>query len=180
MNHSQYKHWILDEITLSADQENLLEKHLDSCKECRQLKSGWEASSDLLIRAKMAVPAQGFSLRWNETLARKTRLEKVRRYRLTVTGLLIAGFLTSLIYLVASGSFLHVLANSFTAIAQALIAITNGLSIIGYWFNRMPVALPLMAGFILFGMVTAFLMTAAFALWNINQRKKLAHEIAIQ
>lgn len=178
MKHSQYKHWILDKEALDADQKKSLSQHLSACKECRQLKSGWDASQKILASAIIASPSHGFANRWNATFIRKIKQEKVRRYRLTVVGLLVLGFLSSLIYMAASGSFLHVLANSFTAITQIVIAITHGLSTIGYWISRLHIAVPLAAGFLLFGLLTAFLMATAFAFWNINNRKKTAYEIA--
>jgi len=177
MKHSQFEHWILDDIALSVDQGKSLEAHLTGCKECRQLKTGWDASRNLLTTAILASPAPGFTIRWQDTIARKYRLEKVRRFRLTLAGLLMLAFAASLTYMVASGSFLHILANFFTSIAQLVIAITNGLSTLGYWISRMPLAVTLTAGFMLFGMLTAFILTTAFTLWNVNNRKQLAHEI---
>ena len=178
MKHSQYKDWILDESALNPDERKMLAAHLDGCRECRQLKAGWEASRKMLLNPVMASPAPGFAVRWQVTLARKIRVERIRQHRLTVAGLIVAGFLASLVYMAASGSFLHILADSFNALTGLLIAITNGLSTLGFWLSRLPLAVPLAAGFILFGLLTAFLLTMAFALWNIRNRKKLAHEIA--
>jgi len=176
MKHSQFKGWILDQSTLKPEERKMLEVHLEGCRECRQLSAGWEASRKVLLKPVMASPAPGFSARWQATLARKSRVEKIRRHRLTIAGLILAGFLASLVYMAASGSFLHILADSFNALTSLIIAITHGLSTLGLWLGRLPLAVPIAAGFILFGLLTAFLMTAAFALWNIRSRKKLAHE----
>lgn len=177
MKHSQYKHWILDEVVLKPEERNMLKGHLAGCGECQQLKAGWEASQMMLAKRVLAAPAPGFANRWQSTLTRKSRVEKVRSHRLAVSGFVLLGFFTSLVYMVASGSFLHVLADSFNSFTHLLIAITNGLSTLGLWLGRLPIAVPIAAGFILFGLITAFLMTMAFALWNINNRKKLAYEI---
>ena len=178
MKHSQYKHWILDESVLKPEERKMLKEHLAVCKDCRQLKAGWEASQKMLVKPVLAAPAPGFTDRWQSTLARKIRTEKVRRYRLAVTGFVLLGFVASLVYMIASGSFLHVLADSFNSLTHLLIAITNGLSTLGVWLGRLPIAVPIAVGFILFGLMTAFLMTMAFALWNINNRKRLAYETA--
>ncbi len=178
MKHSQFKHWILDEGILKPEDRKVLKEHLAGCKDCRQLKAGWEASQKMLFKPVLAAPAPGFADRWQSTLASKIRTEKVRRYRLAVTGFVLLGFVASLVYMIASGSFLHVLADSFNSLTHLLIAITNGLSTLGVWLGRLPIAVPIAAGFILFGLMTAFLMTMAFALWNINNRKKLAYETA--
>ncbi len=177
MKHSQYKHWILDESDLKSEERRMLKEHLAVCKECRQLNAGWNASRKMLLNPVQAGPAPGFVVRWQETVARKTRLEKVRRYRLTIAGFVFAGFLATLVYLITSGSFMQMLADSFNSVSRVIFAITGGLSTIGFWLRRLPLAVPLAAGFILFGMLTAFLMVMAFTLWNINNRKKFAHEI---
>lgn len=178
MKHSQFKHWILDESDLKPEERNMLKEHLSGCRDCRQLKTGWEVSQKALAKPVLAAPAPGFADRWQSTLTRKIRIEKVRRHRLAVSGLVLLGFFVSLVYMIASGSFLNVLADSFNSLTHLLIAITNGLSTIGVWLGRLPVAVPIAAGFILFGLMTAFLMTMAFTLWNINNRKKFAHETA--
>ena len=176
MKHSQYKHWILGESDLKPEERKLLKEHLSTCSECRQLKVGWNASRKMLLKPVQMTPEPGFAMRWQGTLARKMRIEKIRRYRLAIAGLVFGGFIATLTYIIASGSFLQVLANSFNSISKLIFGITNGLSAIGFWLRRVPLAVPLTAGFILFGLLTAFLMTMAFTLWNINNRKKLAHE----
>jgi anti-sigma factor RsiW len=176
MKHLQFRHWILDDIVLKPEERKILKEHLAGCRECRQLEAGWEASRKMLVKPVLTAPLPGFADRWQSTLDRKIRTEKVRRYRLTVSGFVLLGFVASLVYMIASGSFLHVLADSFNSLTHFLIAITNGLSTLGLWLGRLPIAVPIAAGFILFGLLTAFLMTMAFALWNINNRKKLAHE----
>lgn len=178
MKHSQYKHWILDEGVLKPEESITLKEHLSGCRECRQLKAGWDVSQNMLVKPVLAAPATGFANRWQSTLARKIRVEKVRRYRLAVSGFGLLGFFASLIYMIASGSFLHVLADSFNSLTRLIIAITKGLSTLGVWMGRLPIAIPIAAGFIMFGLMTAFLMTMAFALWNISNREKFANEIA--
>ncbi|MBM3138193.1 MAG: hypothetical protein FJZ98_08405 [Chloroflexi bacterium] len=132
----------------------------------------------MLFKPVLAAPAPGFADRWHATVARKVRTDKIRSQRLTVSGFVLLGFAASLIYIIASGSFLHMLADSFNSFMQLVIAITNGLSTLGLWLGRLPIIVPIAAGIILFGLMTAFLMTMAFALWNINKRKKLVYEIA--
>lgn len=178
MKHSQYKDWILDKSTLNPEERKMLSAHLEGCRDCRQLKASWEASRKMLLNPVMASPAPGFTDRWQATLARKNRIEEIRRYRLTVAGLILSGFLASLGYMAASGLFLQVLADSFNSFTRLVIAVANGLSTLGLWFGRLPLAVPIAASFILFGLITAFLLTTAFALWNIRSRKKLAHETA--
>lgn len=179
MKHLPYENWILDEPELKLDEANTLSQHLAVCYQCRQLKSGWEASKVLLTQANLVAPAPGFTARWQNTLIQKCKTEKVRRYRLTLFGLLLLTFVASMTYMVASGSFVQFLANFLNSIIQSVIVVTHSLSNLGLWFNRLPTVVPLAAGFLFFGLINAFLMSAVFLLWNLKNRKTPVHETAL-
>jgi hypothetical protein len=82
--------------------------------------------------------------------------------------------------MVASGSFLQMIADAFNDLTNMIVAITSGLSALGLWLYRMPIAIPLTLGFIFFGLVNAFIMVAAFTLWNLKQRKVQTDEIRVE
>ena len=176
MKHLPFENWILDEPALTKEEAKILEQHLSVCKQCCQLQSGWEASKLFLIHPKTSAPIPGFTDRWQKTLVRKCNIEKVRRYRLSMFGLIVLSVLLSAIYLVASGSFMQILANSLTTLMHTFMSITNGLSSLRVWINHLPFAVPLTAGFIFFGLINAFLMAAVFLLWNLKNKKKLVHK----
>lgn len=178
MKHKQYEEWVFEEVNLTSDQQKELCKHLDECQDCSHLRASWMASKNLLENASLKTPAPGFTLRWQDTLVRKQRAEKIRQYRFALFGFLMIAFIAAVTYLVLSGSFMQLLANSFNGLSQILIGITNSLSTLGYWLHQVPVYIPLTLGFILFGLLNAFLMVSLFMLWNLINRKKLAHEAA--
>jgi len=179
MKHLPYENWILDEPGLKLEEFNTLAQHLSVCNQCRLLKAGWEASKVLLTQANMVAPAPGFSVRWQNTIIKKCKTENVRRYRMTLIGLLMLAFLASMTYVVVSGSFMQILANFLNSIIQSIIVVTQSLSTLGLWINRLPAAVPLAAGFFFFGLVNAFLMSAIFLLWNLKNRKTLIHETSL-
>jgi len=179
MKHLPYENWILDEPKLKPEEIKTLLHHLATCDQCRQLKRGWEASKSLLTKTKLAIPAPGFSARWQNTVIQKCKTEKVRRYRTTMFSLLVLTFLASVTYMVASGSFMQVLANSLNSIIQSVIVVTHSLSNLGLWINRMPTAVPLAAGFLFFGLINSFLMSAVFFIWNLRNRKTYVHETSL-
>ena len=180
MKHKPYEQWLLDEPDLTSAQKKELQFHLESCPYCQQLNSNWQASKQLLSQAELKIPAPGFSQRWQATYARKTRLEKVRRLRLTLLGMLLFALLGSLSYMIASGILLQIVSNTFSGIIQLVIAITHGLSSLGIIFRSLPGFVPFTFGFMLFGLVNAFLMAACFTLWNLKNRKMHPDEISIE
>lgn len=178
MKHKQFEHWILDEVELTSDQQRALNRHIEICPECRKLQKGWIASSLLLRHPSFQSPAPGFTARWAITFDRKKRVEKIRNYRLSLFGLLMLSFVTALVFLVASGSFSDMLAATFNSVAQLIVGITNGLSYFGYWIRQTPPFVPFTIGFLLFGMLSAFLLGIGFVYWNLQNRRKLVYESA--
>jgi hypothetical protein len=177
MNHKQFKGWILDEPRLNDSQRSELTKHLAACPQCKQLDTGWQASKELIKQAAPKAPAPGFSMRWQAFAEKKCQMKKVRQYRISIFLIILAVFFVSLTYMVASGSFLHMLADIFSSTASLLFGITKGLSSIGSWLERTPIAVPLTLGFIFFGLINAFILASLFTLWNLKQRKLQTNEI---
>ena len=172
MKHKQYERWILgDEEPLSYKQQQELDAHLKVCKSCRSLRESWNANKQLITQSTAKIPAPGFTNRWQATLARKYQIEKIRNYRLTVFGLVLLAFTSSSIYIYASGSFFRMLANGFTMVSEMVIGLTNGLSAIGYWLNNLPIAVSVVAGYILIGMINSFTIVGMFFLWNLKQKE---------
>ncbi len=179
MKHKQYESWVLDEAPLTTAQQQKLDAHLEVCESCRVLYRSWIASKQLITQSIMQVPALGFTDRWQTTVHKKYQIEKVRRYRLTLFGLLLLAFASSVVYLLVSGSFIQMFTNGFTMILEMVMGLTNSLSTIGYWLSRLPIAVPITAGFIFFGLINSFVMVGIFFLWNLKKRKLLAYEISM-
>jgi len=177
MNHKLFENWILDETDLTENQKKELQEHLKVCSDCRHLENGWQASKNLILQSTLKTPTPGFKTRWLILAEKKHQLKKVRRYRLTISAVVLAAFAASLVYMIASGSFLHMLSNSFTNLYRLIFNITDSLSFLGYWLSRMPIAIPLSISFILLGLVNAFMMAGIFTLWNLKQRKLQTNEI---
>jgi hypothetical protein len=75
MNHQPFETWLLDEKPLSAAERHELESHLRTCRTCSVL-----AETGLALRsAKVVSPAAGFTLRFQQRLARHKVAERRRR-----------------------------------------------------------------------------------------------------
>ena len=64
-------------------------------------------------------------------------MKVVRRQRISIFLALLVVFFLSLTYMVASGSFLHMLADIFTSATTLLFGMTKGLSSLGYWIAHL-------------------------------------------
>ncbi len=86
MNHQPFESWLLDDKYLSAAEKRELDSHLRDCRTCTAL-----AETGLALRsAKVASPAAGFTMRFQQRLAAQKIAERRRR-------------LWGLIVLIASG-----------------------------------------------------------------------------
>jgi len=180
MKHKKYEKWVLDDASISPQQREDLNRHLQSCRSCHNLQTGWNASKQLIANAVYQKPASGFSQRWQQTVIRKKQTEKIRRYRLSMFFLIVLAFSGAVLYLITSGTAMQSFANSITMLTNFTIKITNGLSMIGYWIQTVPIAIPLTMGFFIFGLFSAFMMAGVFFLWNLRRRELVPNEIQIE
>ena len=180
MKHKQYEHWILDEESvLTEDQKKELAGHLSQCSACRSLQAGWASSKKLLEKAPLMQPASDFTSRWEKTLERKMRAEKVLRYRLTWFAILLLSTIGILSYFLISGRFSLLLANSFNTLSRLIFGITVGLSDFGYWIRSLPMLVPISTGFILFGFMSAFLAVTLMVYIDLKNRRMLPDEVQV-
>lgn len=69
MKHQPFEFWIYERETLSRDQAEDLEDHLEICDSCRALATAWMDIEGQIFSASLVAPAPGFSQRWRSRLA---------------------------------------------------------------------------------------------------------------
>ena len=77
MNHQPFEEWLLSDESLSPEEEQSLQAHLEICKECPQLSTAWQEVRAEIQRIPAISPAPGFSQRWEARL----EAERVRQQR---------------------------------------------------------------------------------------------------
>ena len=75
MNHQPFESWLLDDKHLSPVEKRDLEAHLRTCKSCSALS----ATGLALRSARVASPAPGFAMRFQQRLAAQKVAERRRR-----------------------------------------------------------------------------------------------------
>lgn len=101
MNHRPFEDWLLTDQPLTAEQRHELQNHLRICAACSAI-----AEVNLALRkAKTAVPAAGFSRRWQTRLAAERQIQ--RRKQIAGMTLLVT---ISVVVLIAIGLPLLMLA----------------------------------------------------------------------
>lgn len=168
MDHQPFENWILDPHPQSLEDAQALQRHLETCPQCRALKTGWQSAEAALRYAPMLKPADGFSQRWQATLAQRRARQHLRQTRLLLFSLslaalvslliLVAVFLntTSPVALLVSGTRLITSMNSWLVTVQHFI--TSMLS------SPLPLAIWIGLG-CGFSLLVVFWM---FSLWRIS------------
>jgi hypothetical protein len=100
MNHQPFENWLLDEDSLSSQQQRDLQEHLRGCASC----SGVADSNLALLSTRMVMPAPGFTERFRPRLVTWKR-EQVRRQAMGTVLLVIFGI--SLLYALAGPAMLE-------------------------------------------------------------------------
>lgn len=71
MSHQPYEDWILDNFSITKDQKELLQAHLNQCHECDQLSRSWKTIETELASGEMVSPNPGFVSRFQANLITK-------------------------------------------------------------------------------------------------------------
>jgi hypothetical protein len=95
MNHQPFEEWLLNDKILNPADRRELDAHLRACKHCTALtETGFALRS-----ARVAAPAEGFTLRFQQRLAVHKVAERRRRLLglivLVLTGAALTGWLTA-------------------------------------------------------------------------------------
>lgn len=100
MDHQPFENWITDPRSQTADDAYALQKHLETCPQCRALKTGWQSAEAALHFAPQLKPAPGFTQRWQATHTQRLARQHLRQTRILLFSLASAA-LVSLLILVA-------------------------------------------------------------------------------
>lgn len=179
MNHKQFESWILDDPTLSAEEQAQLDAHLATCEDCRTLKNGWENSMKALQCVEMQKPILGFAERFEKKMAFEHRKRAIVRRRLII---IISAFalLTALTaYIFISGSLQTLLANAITFGTQILLAFTKGLSDITYFIRGIPTVIRWSAGFFLVSVANMFVALLGLIVWKARKNRQEMQKVHV-
>ncbi|MFW5714254.1 MAG: anti-sigma factor family protein [Brevefilum sp.] len=100
MNHQPFESWILSNDPLQPEDTKILNEHLQTCEDCRQLSMAMEGIHQTFSNAPNPMPAPGFSRRWHERLAAYRQRREQQRMWLLPLGMFGLASLLSLAVLV--------------------------------------------------------------------------------
>jgi len=99
MNHQPFRGWLFSEDELTAEQNQSLHDHLDTCEACRQLVSSWKEVEAVMDRSTQLAPTPGFVARWQIRLVEQQHHQQKLRgwYMIGATSLVVVSLLVIVI-----------------------------------------------------------------------------------
>jgi len=163
MNHSPFEDWLLNNISVTAEQQRELDLHIRECSYCAALAE----TGRLLNSPRLAVPTGGFTIRFQTRLAERKLADRRKRILGTVLFVL-AGFVLTLGFLQPYlASFLASPAGWISAIVSWLVFIGTTLFAL---FEAGVVILSVLPKFVppFLWMVIISGMAGAGLLWSVS------------
>ena len=155
MNHQPYENWILDDIQITAEEQDSLNQHLKECPECYQLSRSWKKVHSQIKATPVKSAPAGFMHRWKADFVARQKEQERRQARTLLISLgsgagaviialavillpdfslisLTVGFLTTLVKLFSGLESLWSVAQNLIASAPKSVLIISGLLTAGW------------------------------------------------
>jgi hypothetical protein len=161
MRHQPFESWIIDEISLNAEQAHALQSHLHDCEDCRMLATGWRATSAYLSKVPAVSPAPGFTRRFKASIAERRFYQQQLQVRRTFL-YLVTGSAVSLLALMA---YLLFVVTPTGMLVTAFRSLTNTIL---WWNNLQDIYLPLVQSLPIFVPVALWILfTTSLSIFSI-------------
>ena len=150
MNHQHFEELLLSEDALNQEENNELNEHLASCKQCMDFRDALNGVDILLNSAPSGSPEPGFVMRWQARLAVEEETETLMKHRWqSLIGLVLGANSAVILLLIISDLFAPQLSNptslflsivykGVSALALVRTVLGTGLSVMGTAVSILP------------------------------------------
>ena len=170
MNHSPFEDWLLNETSVTLDQQRELEVHLRSCSYCSALAE----TGKMLYATKMVAPAAGFTARFQAKLAERKLVERRRRLWgslvFTLGGLALLMWILSpyiLSFAASPAAWLSSAVGWFVFLETTIVALLEAGSVIA---NVIPKFLPPFIWMVAISALAGVSLLWSVSIWRLAQR----------
>lgn len=174
MENQTFKSWILDDETLSAEDEALLMEHLAQCPECAELKANLDTALQLVRAAPEIAAPVDFTQRFTASLAARKCEEEKRQARaltlaLSSTAIVVA--IGALLIFMPEISLISMAAGFVTSVLTCFEVVQSAASFIsGLIKNTNPSSL-VTVFVVIGGWVLLASLTLALSVWKLAIKK---------
>ncbi|MAT41093.1 MAG: hypothetical protein CL609_02045 [Anaerolineaceae bacterium] len=173
MDHQPFEQWILDQKTLTKQQENLLNEHLSECADCEVLNNSWKAVELTLQSRPIVTPKPGFVSRWQVTLANKKAMQHQMQAIKTFIGISCAILITVgalFTWLLLTNSISDVIVGGIHFFTGFLQTYFNIRAVFVQFLRQAPPFTPYLFWIFAAGWGTVVTALWGFTIWRISRR----------
>jgi hypothetical protein len=173
MNHQLFETWLHNPSELTQEQTNDLRSHLETCAECRRIHAGWTAAEKLIrVKPQMNAP-EGFSARFQASLAERRVLKhrhQVRTVLLVMLGTILLSAILLAVHFFANNSPANVISRGIHFLTVAPQRFLEFRYIFSFWLGEIPVIYFIGAAFVLSSWIFILLVSWVLTISRIKHQ----------
>jgi anti-sigma factor RsiW len=165
MSHQPFETWLFSDETLTEEQQNKLDSHLETCHQCRARSKAWDGIQNVITADEPPAPAPGFAQRWQSRLAvaqQRRQTRKMVMIALGLFGLATVIFLTLAILNVLSTSYIYAISQFIAQFSLFAARLNQAWNFIGSMTDSFPILIPLVIVFGVGAIATLILLTTTW------------------
>ena len=173
MNHQPFENWILDELTLTPQEQSSLEQHVKECPDCYRLQRSWSKVQQQIVAAPRKAAPASFMTHWKSNFAAR-QIEQERRQARTLLISLASGagaiLIALTVILMPEFSLISLLVGFLTTIVKLFSGIESTWSMVSNIVNSAPTVTLVVTGLMIAGWISLAAFAWGISIWRITTK----------
>jgi hypothetical protein len=178
MEHQPFRTWILEKEPLTIEQQANLEDHLASCPECARLSLNLDSALQIVRSAPEVAAPEGFSRRWQASLAQRKHAEEKRQARnlaFSLIGSAIVVAIGAVLIFNPEVSLISLAAGSLTSFLTLVASAESVIEFITHLARTLDPTLLALVLILLGGWILLSTFTLALSIWKLAIKREVKH-----
>lgn len=175
MDHQTFRIWILEDETLSTEEQLKLEQHLAQCPECSRLSQSLNAALQTIRSASELPTPPEFTSRWTASLAARKREQEKKQARvltITLTSSAFVILLVSFFTFKPEVSLISMAAGFISTVVQLLNGFQEAASFITHLFQTLHPSTLAVTILVIAAWILLASFTLGLSIWKLAIKKK--------
>ena len=173
MNHQPFEHWILDDIQITPQEQELLDQHLKECPECYQLHKSWHKVQTQIQSTQVKPAPAGFMNRWKNDFALRQKEQERRQARtllISLTSGIGAVAIAMAIIFLPDFSLISLAVSFLTTVIKLFSGIESLWSILRSLITTAPTITLVISGLLTAGWISLAAFAWGISIWRITAK----------
>lgn len=180
MNHLPYEEWLLSDTELTADEQEALRNHLQTCSDCQRLAGAWRSVASAIITTPVVAPAPGFTERWQARLVERRAARQRRQTGLVLLACVSAAIVTlvalALPQVGGLPSWVELMGGFLGTISQMFSTLANIQDVLGAILMNIPLGTPLLLWIVFSCTLVFWSLIWMLTIWRLPKMRRSQNE----